>query len=147
MSVEQNTNPISFVDSNIWIYALTQEQSSESSAKINRAREVVHSANHALSAQVVAEVCANLLRKAITTEAEVTELIDDFYREHTVLPIDQLIFRSSCHLRARYALSFWDSLIVAAALESGAAVLYTEDMQHGLLVDDRLRVVNPFFQE
>lgn len=147
MSVEPIINPTSFVDSNIWIYALTHDHSEEDGAKIGRALEIVRSTHHALSAQVVAEVCTNLLRKSITTEAEVAELIDDFYREHRVLPIDHPIFRLSCDLRTRYSLSFWDSLIVAAAIESGAAILYSEDMQHGLLVDDRLRIVNPFFQE
>jgi len=147
MSVEQNTSPSSFVDSNIWIYALTRNRSGEDEAKIDRAREIVSFARHALSAQVVAEVCTNLLRKAIASEAEVTELIDDFYREHIVLPIDQPIFRSSSDLRVRYSLSFWDSLIVAAALESGAQILYTEDMQHGLVVDGQLHILNPFLQE
>ena len=42
--------------------------------------------------------------------------------------------------------SWWDSLIVAGALEAGCDELWTEDMQHGRLVDDRLRLVNPFMQ-
>jgi predicted nucleic acid-binding protein len=39
---------------------------------------------------------------------------------------------------------FWDSLIVAAALHGGATVLYSEDMQTGLTVNDRLTIHNPF---
>jgi predicted nucleic acid-binding protein len=47
--------------------------------------------------------------------------------------------------RARqYSLSFWDSIIVASALRSGCEVLYTEDMQDGPEIQDRLTVVNPF---
>ena len=147
MSDEQSTRPDSFVDSNIWIYSLTRNQTGENDARVKRARDLIVSARHAMSAQVVAEVCANLLRKAIATEPEVAEFIDDFYREHTVLPIDQPTFRESCSLRIRYSLSFWDSLIVASALQSGAQILYSEDMQHGLVVDGRLRIVNPFRQD
>lgn len=44
----------------------------------------------------------------------------------------------------RYGFSWFDSLIVAAALECGCQTLYSEDLQHGQLLDTTLRVVNPF---
>ena len=47
-------------------------------------------------------------------------------------------------LREQHAFSFWDSLIVASALATNATVLYSEDMQDGLVVEKRLRIVNPF---
>jgi len=50
-------------------------------------------------------------------------------------------------LRRRYSLSYWDSTIVAAALNSGAEVLYSEDMQHGLTVEGRLEIRNPFVEK
>ena len=46
----------------------------------------------------------------------------------------------------KYSLSYWDSMIVAAALEASCTVLYSEDMQNGLLVDQRLRIMNPLTQ-
>jgi len=47
-------------------------------------------------------------------------------------------------LRARYPFSFWDGLIVASALAANAEILYSEDMQNGLLVENKLKIVNPF---
>ena len=47
------------------------------------------------------------------------------------------------HLRQIYSFSYWDSNIVAAALEAQSMVLYPEDMHDGLLVNDQLRIVNP----
>ena len=44
----------------------------------------------------------------------------------------------------RYNLSFYDSLIVSASLLDDCAVLYSEDMQHGLVIDDRMIITNPF---
>lgn len=41
-------------------------------------------------------------------------------------------------------ISYWDALIVAAALLSGCDTLYSEDFQHGRVFEDRLTVVNPF---
>jgi predicted nucleic acid-binding protein len=49
-------------------------------------------------------------------------------------------------LREQYAFSFWDSLIVSSALHAEAAVLYSEDMQDGLVVEKRVRIINPFKQ-
>ena len=47
-------------------------------------------------------------------------------------------------LRERYRFSWWDSLIVASALETECELLYTEDMQHGQVIENRLRIINPF---
>ena len=44
---------------------------------------------------------------------------------------------------SKYNVSFWDSLIIASALDNKCTLLYSEDMQHGLLVDNKLKVVNP----
>jgi predicted nucleic acid-binding protein len=42
--------------------------------------------------------------------------------------------------------AYWDSMICSAALEAGCEQLITEDMQHGLLMEDRLKIINPFAQ-
>lgn len=54
------------------------------------------------------------------------------------------ILQSASDLRMSYSLSFWDSLIVASPLAGGADILYSEDMQDGLRVSDRVNIVNPF---
>jgi predicted nucleic acid-binding protein len=47
-------------------------------------------------------------------------------------------------LRDAYSFSYWDSFIVAAALDAGCATLYSEDMQHGQKVESGLIIINPF---
>jgi len=47
------------------------------------------------------------------------------------------------HLRKKYKLSFWDELIVSAAIESNCNILYSEDMQHKMLIQNT-RIINPF---
>jgi predicted nucleic acid-binding protein len=49
-------------------------------------------------------------------------------------------------LRAKYNISFWDSLIVASAIENKCTILYTEDLHHSQLIAGRLRILNPFIQ-
>jgi predicted nucleic acid-binding protein len=47
-------------------------------------------------------------------------------------------------LSQRYQLLHWDSLIIAAALQANCAVLYSEDLQSGMVIDQRLTIINPF---
>ena len=51
---------------------------------------------------------------------------------------------NASHLREKYAISYWDSLLVAAGLEVQATTLFSEDMQNGLVVNEQLTIVNPF---
>jgi len=47
-------------------------------------------------------------------------------------------------LREKYKYSYWDSLILASALENSCSILYSEDMQHGQVIEDNLKIINPF---
>ena len=47
-------------------------------------------------------------------------------------------------ISARYGFSFWDSMMVAAALDNHCSVLYSEDMQNDQIIEKRLQIVNPF---
>jgi len=60
-----------------------------------------------------------------------------------VSPVALASIRSAHRIRLRYRFSYWDSLIVASALESGCTVLYLEDMQEGQEIEGNLRIDNP----
>jgi len=59
-------------------------------------------------------------------------------------PITDKANRGALRLAQRYRLSIYDSVLIAVALEGGVRTLYSEDMHDGLLVDEALRIVNPF---
>jgi len=61
----------------------------------------------------------------------------------TLIQIDTQIILGAIKITNRYHFSFWDSLIVQAAMMGGARILYSEDMQDGQRIDD-LRIQNPF---
>lgn len=61
-----------------------------------------------------------------------------------IVSLDFAEYQDAFRLRNSYSLSFWDSLIVASALHSGCGTLYSEDMQHDLVVDGSLHIINPF---
>jgi predicted nucleic acid-binding protein len=62
----------------------------------------------------------------------------------SVLPLELNTYLESSGIRKRYQLSFWDSLIVASAVQAGCTTLYTEDMSHGMIVEKKLHILNPF---
>jgi len=130
-----------FIDSNVWIYALTID---DDPTKTRQAQQLISTQTAiAVSTQVINEVCVNLLKKAGFTEPELRDIADDFFVQYAVIAISQTIIRHASFLREQYRLSFWDGLIVASALASGATVLYSEDMHGGLTIEG-ITIVNPF---
>ena len=71
-------------------------------------------------------------------------MIESFYAKYVVVEFSKAILLKASALPGQHALSFWNSLIVASALATNTTVLYSEDMQDGLLVENRLHIVNPF---
>jgi predicted nucleic acid-binding protein len=130
-----------FVDTNIWLYAFIAGQDA---AKHLQAQQLIQRPRIVVSVQVINEVCVNLLRKANYPESEVRKLIASFYAKYQVAGVSEPVFLRASDLRDRYSLSYWDSLLVATAVESNVPVLYTEDIQHGLSVDGITTISNPF---
>jgi len=60
--------------------------------------------------------------------------------------VDVQHIRSGWKIAARYGFSHFDSLMVASALDAGCLRLYSEDMQHGQMIEDRLQIFNPFLE-
>ena len=84
-----------------------------------------------------------MLKKGGVNSSDVNGYIDYFYTESSVVLIQENTMRLAVQLRFDQSLSFWDSLIVAIALENDCDTLYSEDMQHGLKIK-QLRTFNPF---
>lgn len=132
---------IAFFDSNVWLYALF---TAGDQAKQAVAQGLISQQHPILSSQVINEVCYVLRRRGSWDETQVLRLIEAFYLDYTVIAHEQRILLDACRLRQRYSVSFWDSLVMASALHCNAQVLYSEDMQHGLVIDGALPIVNPF---
>lgn len=52
--------------------------------------------------------------------------------------------KRACAIGSRYGYAFYDSLIIASALEAGCEILYSEDLQHMQVIDHKLQIINPF---
>lgn len=94
-----------FVDSNIWLYAFIESDSS-SKSKRSTAVELIQIENICLSNQVINEVCVNLLRKSDIKESYLLDLIKSFYRRYEVVEQNMGILIQASELRQKYSLSF-----------------------------------------
>lgn len=136
---------VAFVDTNIWLYAFIKGENEP--RHVTAKTLLQQQCKPVISTQVINEVCVNLLRKVNFTEKQIGQLIESFYEKYRVVQFSRIILLGASDLRQRYSLSFWDSLIISSALQSNASILYSEDMQDGLVVDSRLCIVNPFADE
>ncbi len=126
------------LDTNIAVYALSTDH------RTDRAFAVLRNSAF-LSVQVLNEYANVALRKRGDTwhliSVHLAALRDAVPR---ILPIDDEANRAAIRIGERYRLSFYDSLMLAVALTGGARTFYSEDMQHDLLIDGTLRIVDPF---
>lgn len=141
----ESSNPY-FLDSNVWLYALlsTPNPSKEDERKYQTADSLIDSPVVVISIQVINEVCANLRKKSNFSENQIQELIQSFYDGCQIVEMSQSTLLLASALRTQHNFSFWDGLIVAAALQSNVKILYSEDMQDGLRVNNQLEIINPF---
>ncbi len=131
----------SFADSNVVLYTIGTDV-----RKADIARALL-AENQAVSVQVVNE-CVNVcLRKLSFTREQAYAFARTLMDRTEVLPLDESTVDQAATLAIRYQLSHWDALIVAAALLAGCETLYSEDLQHGQVFDDRLTVINPFLAD
>lgn len=77
--------------------------------------------------------------------AEIQSAIGDISTLATeIVPLDRECNLLALDLAARFNFAIFDALMIAAALRAGSTQCFSEDMQHGLLIDRRLTVLNPF---
>ena len=138
-----DNSPDDFIDSNILVY-LFDETNLE---KYHRARVLVNrlvdDKSGCISYQVVQETLNVITTKFGISHRRAVEFIDEILAPLWQIDPSTELYLRALELRERYGFSFYDSLIVAAALEAGCTRLYTEDMQHGQQIQG-LTIQNPF---
>jgi predicted nucleic acid-binding protein len=130
--------PASFFDTNVLVY-----MASGDAAKADRAEAAV-GVGGSISVQVLNEL-ANVARRKMRMSWPDTRAFLNMLRGLlTVHPLTVETHETGLELAERYGFSSYDAMIVAAALHAGCDTLWSEDMQHGMVLDEGLRIVNPF---
>lgn len=127
------------VDTNILIY-LHEEPATFKSI---RAKEIV-AESPVISAQVISEYLNVLKRLLKVPKLRLIEHCIVLADGSEIAAINSNILVKSKELLIRYDFQMFDSIIVASALEANCNVLYSEDLQHNQLIENKLTIVNPF---
>jgi predicted nucleic acid-binding protein len=132
--------PASFFDTNMLVYIASGD-----TAKADRA-EVAIAAGGAISVQVLNELANVARRKMKMSWAETHALLTTLRGLLTVHPLTIETHETGLALAERYGFSTYDAMIAASALHAGCDTLWSEDMQHGMILDEGLRIIDPFRQ-
>ncbi len=132
-----------FLDTNILIYALVKRESAATDHRTETAEEVLLEGG-VVSVQVLTEFTDAVSRKLGKRWQTIREMLEGIEAIcGSAIPLTSEMHKKALAISERYAFRFFDSLILAAALQAGCTTLYTEDLQHGQLIEG-VRIVNPF---
>jgi predicted nucleic acid-binding protein len=130
--------PGEFLDSNILVYAFTTDARAA-------AAQTLLGRGCVISIQGLNEFTNVARRKLGMTWEEVREALAAMRTVCSAIrPMDIETHDDALRIAERHGYTFFDALVIAAALRAGSDVLWSEDMQHGMVIDDRLRIANPF---
>lgn len=130
-----------FIDTNIFVYAHFQE---EGNSKCDAALALLENLPTVIcSTQILNEYYSAMLKNKVA-ENLIQDNIEQIIEFSDVAVVQINTLRLAHQLRLKYRFSYWDCLILASALEANCAVLYSEDMQHGQVINEAVRIVNPF---
>ncbi len=134
----------SFVDTNVLVYAHDAGAGSKHAIARELIERLWQERSGVVSTQVLQELYVNVRRKTAVPLAapDAAELIEDYLRWPLVINDGESVLRAIA-LEQRFSLSFWDALIVQAAEEAGAPVIFSEDLGDGRSYGS-VTVQNPF---
>ena len=97
-----------------------------------------------ISAQVISEFLNVTKRLQKLPKREILEKCNKVIAQCEIIPMSQEIMDRALFLINRYDFQLFDSIIIASALEANCNILYSEDLQHNQLIENRLTIINPF---
>ena len=130
--------PGSFFDTNVLLYLASGDP-----AKADRAERLVADGG-TISVQILNEI-ANVARRKMRMSWKETSAFLTMMRDLLpVVPVTVETHEIGIALAERHGFSTYDAMIAASAVLSDCNTLWSEDLQHDMAIDDRLRIVNPF---
>lgn len=127
-----------FIDTNVLIYTLSADKK-----KGDRAEQILNQGG-IISVQVLNEMTHVTRRKLGLSWSEIHEILSIIQSLCLVEPVTTEIHNRGRIVAERYHLSVYDAMILSAALIAECEIVYSEDMQDGMMIEHQLRICNPF---
>lgn len=133
-----------FFDTNVLVYAFDRSEPGKSAIAKKLIHDFGRDGNLTLSTQVLQEFYVTLTKvgRSLLSQEDAAEIVNNF-AEFPLIQVDKNIISRAMKRHRNKVISFWDALIVEAALQSGCSQLLSEDMHDGLVIDS-LTIRNPF---
>ena len=137
MSVEN------FLDTNVFVYLFDETDDSKRETAEHLVQTALHDESGCISYQVVQETMNVIIGKLKAPPEKARQILDRILTPLWRVNPSRMLYHRGLDLQARYRLSFYDSLIVAATLEADCKTLYSEDLQHAQEIEG-VTITNPF---
>ncbi len=134
-----------FIDTNIFVYAFlnSKKEYLKHTAAQNLLKNFDDKNSVIISTQVCSEYYSALLKNKIN-DTVIQESLKKIIDNCSVKPIKKSTIITLFNIKKRYKYSYWDSLILASTIENNCTILYSEDMQHNQIIENKLKIINPF---
>lgn len=129
-----------FLDTNVLVYSYSNSETEKQSI----ARKLITDNNSYISTQVLQELTNTATRKLSFSFPQAENAILECIKNNILHSNTVLTIKDACRIAEKYSFSFYDSLIIAAALECDCPILYSEDMSHNQIIDGKMKIINPF---
>jgi predicted nucleic acid-binding protein len=130
-----------FLDSNIILYSYSKTELNKN--KI--ANNLIFSLDEiTISTQVINEITNILYKKFKLDARSIEDVILEIDNNFKIVNFSLTTQIKAIKIKDKYRLQYYDSLILATALENGCTILYSEDMQHNQIIENQLKIINPF---
>jgi predicted nucleic acid-binding protein len=129
-----------FIDTNIFIYI----QRTDVPEKTIISEKAIDSFNCFASTQVLNEICNILTRKYPSPKEEIQRVLKSIQDSCTIITVTDDYPAKALDYHLQYSISYYDALMVVAALYANCKYLISEDMQDGLIIDNKLKIINIF---
>ena len=131
-----------FIDTNILIYAYSLDEKE----KRDVVRAIIENSqtNVVISTQVVNEFINVMRKKMAVSLMDLQIAVDELSQLGFVSLIDMGTISQALSISKLFKYAYFDSLIIASALENSCKILYSEDMQHGQVLEKKLTILNPY---
>ncbi len=129
-----------FLDTNIVVYLYSGDEPEKRASAL----ALLELSNPVVSTQVLSELANTLSRKFSLSFDVVAQAVAEVSDACNVVPVMPDTIAQALALAQKYRYSYYDSLILAAAMSAGCETLATEDMQQGQTIEGSLTIRNPF---
>lgn len=131
-----------FIDTNILVYSSLQDDLKKHEQSI-LFLDGLKGSTVFVSTQVMSELSVVLLKHQVA-EVRIIDILNQISDTFNVSAITYDTVMHAWKVKQKRRFSYWDSLIIASALESDCTRLVSEDLQDGQIIERKLRIVNPF---